>query len=45
MIRRIPAIESNTFPSECDLVGGDEANGIIRAQDLRGKALDEAVAP
>ena len=26
MIRRIPAIESNISPSECNLIGGDEAN-------------------
>jgi len=43
MIRMIPAIESNTSPSECNFVGGDDANGISRARDVRGKALDEAV--
>ena len=43
MIRMIPAIESNTSPSECNLVGGDDAKGISRARDVRGKALDEAV--
>ena len=43
--RRCAAGEKGLDIAECDLVGGDEANGIIRAQDLRGKALDEAVEP
>jgi len=43
--RRCAAGEKSLDIAECDLVGGDEANGIIRAQDLRGKALDEAVEP
>jgi hypothetical protein len=44
MIRMISAIESNTSPFDCgqSAIGEDEENGIIRAQDLCGKAHDEA---